>query len=142
MKAFLKVSCQKDNLLTIREFIRTRLKDLDVPGKISHQIILATDEACANCIIHSHQCNGHSSIEVGIYKEGKTISIEIRDTGEAFPIHTYQPKQLHEIVKSRKKGGLGIMLIKKLMDEVKVEESDDFFVYKLSKHLHEEVLQP
>lgn len=140
MKAFLKVSCQKDNLLTIREFVKSRLEYLDVPGKISHQIILATDEACANCIIHQHNCNGHSSIEVGIYKEGQTISIEIKDRGEAFPIHSYQPKQLHEIVKSRKKGGLGIMLIKKLMDEVKVEKSDDFFVYKLSKHIQEEII--
>ncbi len=141
MKAFLRVSCQKNNLYIIREFIKTRLNDLEVPPHVSHQIILATDEACANCIIHQHQCNSLSTIEVAIYREGHTISIEIKDTGEAFPIHTYKPPKIQDIVKSRKRGGLGIMLIKKLMDEVKIEKQEDFFIYKLSKHLTEKVIQ-
>lgn len=136
MKSNITVSCSKGNLALIRDFVRSRLKDFDITGKVSDHIVLATDEACANCIIHQHQCNDQSTIEVALYLEDETIYIEIKDTGKAFPINEYQPTQLNELVKSRRRGGFGIMLINKLMDEVKVEERSDYFIYKLSKSLN------
>lgn len=133
MKKKLTIGCSKGNLALIRSFVRDQLEDLDIRGKTSDQIVLAADEACANCIIHQHNEDENSTIEVGIYKEAKTLYIEIKDTGTAFPINEYTPKKLKDIVKNRQKGGFGIMLIKKLMDEVKVEQSQDHFIYRLSK---------
>ena len=135
MKAYLRVRCSKVNLSLIREFVKSRLLDLDVTGKVSDQIVLATDEACANCIIHQHQCDNYSTIEVSIYREEDTLFIEIKDTGKAFPIDTYEPRQLNEIVRDRVKGGLGINLIHKIMDVVSVEEKRDHFIYKLGKRI-------
>jgi len=134
-KSNLQVPCSKLSLAIIREFVNARLERLGVTGKIAQQIILATDEACANCIIHQHQCDIFSSIELTIYRQDNTVYIEIKDTGKAFPIDKYKPQKLEEIIRDRKKGGLGIMLIKRLMDEVKVEEHQDHFIYKLGKHL-------
>ncbi|MEL7531250.1 MAG: ATP-binding protein [Bacteroidota bacterium] len=135
MKAYLRVRCNKGNLAIIREFVRSRLQDLQVGGPISNQIVLAVDEACANCMIHQHQCDNYSTIEVAIYRDEGTLYTEIKDTGKAFPIDTYEPKQLHDIVKDRIKGGLGINLIHKIMDVVKVEEKRDHFIYKLGKRI-------
>ncbi len=135
MKANIKVRCSKVNLAIIRDFVKSRLADLNITGRVSDQIVLATDETCANCMIHQHQCDETSTIEVGIYRERNVIYIEIKDTGKAFPINEYQPRQLNELVKARKKGGLGILLIHKLMDEVKVEKRRDYFVYKLGKYV-------
>jgi serine/threonine-protein kinase RsbW len=135
MKAYLRVRCNKGNLAIIREFVRSRLQDLHVGGRDSNQIVLAVDEACANCMIHQHQCDNYSTIEVAIYRENGTLYTEIKDTGHAFRIDTYQPQKLHEIIKSRRKGGLGLSLIHKIMDEVKVEEKRDHFIYKLGKRI-------
>ncbi|MEL7341679.1 MAG: ATP-binding protein [Bacteroidota bacterium] len=135
MKAYLRVRCNKGNLAIIREFVRSRLQDLHIVGTLSNQIVLAVDEACANCMIHQHQCDNYSTIEVAIYRDEETLYTEIKDTGKAFPIDTYQPQQLAEIVKGRVKGGLGINLIHKIMDIVKVEEKRDHFVYKLGKRI-------
>ena len=136
MKSNLQVPCSKLSLGIIREFVKTKLDMLGVTGSTAEQIVLATDEACANCIIHQHKCDIFSSIEIALYKEGDRIYIEIKDTGKAFPLDTYKPQvNIEDMVKSRKKGGLGIMLIKKLMDEVLVEEKHDHFVYKLGKNL-------
>lgn len=135
MKAYLRVRCNKGNLAIIREFVRSRLQDLHIVGTISNQIVLAVDEACANCMIHQHQCDNYSTIEVAIYRDEETLFTEIKDTGKAFPIDTYQPQHLSEIVKGRVKGGLGINLIHKIMDIVKVEEKRDHFVYKLGKRI-------
>ena len=141
MKAYLRVRCSKVNLSLIREFVRSRLSDLDVTGKISDQIVLATDEACANCIIHQHQCDNYSTIEVSIYREEDTLYIEIKDTGKAFPIDQYEPQQLDELVAKRGKGGLGIQLIHKIMDVIKVEEKRDYFVYKFGKRIDKSTFQ-
>jgi len=135
MKSNLQVPCSKLSLAIVREFVNARLERLGVTGKVAQQIILATDEACANCIIHQHKCDALSTIELSIYKQNNSIYIEIKDTGKAFPIDTYKPQALEEIVRNRRKGGLGIMLIKRLMDEVKVEEYKDHFIYKLGKHI-------
>lgn len=135
MKAYLRVRCSKVNLSLIREFVKSRLLDLQVTGKISDQIVLATDEACANCIIHQHQCDNYSTIEVSIYREVDTLFIEIKDTGKAFPIDQYEPQQLETLAAQGGKGGLGIQLIHKIMDVIKVEEKRDYFVYKFGKRI-------
>ncbi|MEM6765274.1 MAG: ATP-binding protein [Bacteroidota bacterium] len=135
MKAHIKVACSKQNLALIRDFVKSRLKDMKISTKESDQIVLATDEACANCIIHHHQCDHTTSIEVSLYKQKDIVYIEIKDKGHAFPIHNYEPNNLEDIVKKRAKGGLGIMLINKLMDEVQIEEHLDHFIYKLGKYI-------
>lgn len=113
--------------------MKSRLSDLDITGTLSSQIVLAVDEACANCMIHQHQCDNYSTIEVAIYKEDDTLYTEIKDTGKAFPIDQYQPQNPQEILKNRGKGGFGINLIHHIMDEIKVEEKRDYFVYKFGK---------
>jgi len=133
MKAYLRVRCNKSYLSTIREFVKSRLSDLNVTGRVSSQIILAVDEACANCMIHQHQCDNFSTIEVAIYKEEDTLYTEIKDTGKAFPIDEYEPQSPQEIVKKRGKGGFGINLIHHIMDEIKVEEKRDYFIYRFGK---------
>lgn len=135
MKVSLEVPCSKLSLAIIREYVRERLRSLNVSGKTADQIILATDEACSNCIIHQHQCDIYATIELYIYREDTTLYVEIKDTGKAFPLDSYQPKEIPQIVSSGQKGGLGIRLIQTLMDEIKIEERQDFFVYKLGKHL-------
>jgi serine/threonine-protein kinase RsbW len=135
MKAYLRVRCNKIFLATIRDFVKDRLADLEVTGLVSNQIVLAVDEACANCMIHQHQCDNYSTIEVSIYRENGTLYTEIKDTGKAFPIHEYEPEQISDLVRKRGKGGLGINLIHRIMDEIKVEEGQGYYVYKLGKRL-------
>ncbi len=135
MKSHIQVPCSKLSLAIVREFVHAQLKRLEVTGKVAQQIVLAADEACANCIIHQHKCDIFTSIELSIFRKEDTIYLEIKDTGKAFRLDTYTPQKLEEIVKKRKKGGLGIMLIKRLMDEVKVEEYADYSIYRLGKRL-------
>ena len=135
MKSYLRVRCNKKFLATIRDFVKEKLADMDINGRVSHQIVLAVDEACANCMIHQHQCDNLSTLEISIYKENNTLYTEIKDPGKAFPMHTYQPEQLQEIIKKRAKGGLGISLIHKIMDEIQVKQESNYSLYRLGKNL-------
>jgi serine/threonine-protein kinase RsbW len=135
MKAYLQVRCSKSQLAAIRDFAREQLAQMQVGEPVSHQIVLAIDEACANCMIHQHQCDGYSVLEVSMYRKGDVVYAEIRDSGQGFPIDRYQPEDVRRIVQRRGKGGLGINLIHHIMDEIQVEQGEDYYVYKLGKRV-------
>lgn len=135
MKGHYIAFCSKQSLPKIRAFVEGELKALQVQETVSHQLVLAVDEACANSIIHHHSCDETESIKLAIFKTGNELRIELTDHGAPFPINEYRPHDLKEIIKKRKKGGLGIFLITKIMDKVEVIRGEDNFTYRFTKFL-------
>ncbi len=114
-----KTSCRKEKLREIRQFLTETLNDIGFPESEAHKVILAVDEVCANMIIHSNKSNPNEKLEVYIEDDGhEKIKFEIVDHGIGFDYSKYQEPDLKEIIKEKRKGGLGIMLVKKIMDEV------------------------
>jgi serine/threonine-protein kinase RsbW len=135
MKTHYVAPCSKQSLPKIRAFVEEELRSLHVQESTTHQLVLAVDEACANSIIHHHECNDHDRIKLSISLRGKELLIELTDNGKPFPIHEYRPEDLQEIIRKRTKGGLGIFLITKIMDKIEIVENDDHFVYKFIKYI-------
>ena len=127
--------CSKKSLPKIRAFVESELKSLSVKDTMTHQLVLAVDEACANSIIHHHACDEKSSIQLSISRRGDELRIELTDKGSPFPIHEYRPADIREIIKKRNKGGLGIFLITKIMDKVEVIPGEGIFTYRFTKFL-------
>lgn len=135
MKSDYTAACSKQSLAMIRDFVSVQLKSMEVQESMAHQLVLAIDEACANSIIHHHSCDGTSSIRVSISRHENTLTIELTDQGNAFPIDEYKPRDLQEIIRDRTKGGLGIFLINKIMDKVEVVQGVQEFAYRFTKYL-------
>ena len=74
-----KVSCERDNLRLIREFVGVVLKSIALSEIEINQLILAVDEVCSNLIIHSQQCNPEKSIEIHIHHQPDSILFELMD---------------------------------------------------------------
>lgn len=131
-----KVSCQRDNLKLIREFVDVVLRDLSLSDVEINQMILAVDEVCSNLIIHSHKCNPDSFIEINIQDQNESILFEIIDNdAKFFDISKYKNPSLKKIVKERKKGGIGLMLVNKIMDKVEVTSRNSQNIWHLSKYV-------
>lgn len=133
MRAHFTATCSKQYLPEIREFMRRHLSALPIQEALRHQIILAVDEACANNIIHQHGNDGVSCFDITLYTNGHMLHIEIHDQGNPFPINEYKPKELEILIKNRIRGGLGIALINKIMDNVEVVREGEMFTYRFSK---------
>lgn len=102
----------------------------------AYQIILAVDEICANLIIHSHQCNEEESFELNIdYVDDKEVKFEIIDEGMAFALNQYSEPNLKDIIKKKKKGGLGLMLVQRIMDGIEFSKKNNKNVCLLWKKL-------
>ncbi|HBH23688.1 MAG TPA: anti-sigma factor [Cytophagales bacterium] len=130
-----KISCKKEKLVEIRGFVHDVLKQMKLPDLEVNTMVLAVDEVCANLIIHSHQCNPKDHLELRITPSSKTVTFEIVDYGMGFNIDKYEEPKLHDIVKSRRKGGIGLMLVRRIMDKVEYIKGSNHNIYRLSKNL-------
>ena len=130
-----KVSCTLQSLPGIREFVRQELHALKVNEDLMAQLVLVVDEACTNTIKHQHNCDETEGFDLCLFRENKSVVIELTDSGKVFRIDQYNPNDLHNIIQERRQGGLGIFIINKIMDKVEVEEKDGKIVYRFTKNL-------
>jgi len=122
------------NLKGIREFIRTSLKDHDIPELELSAIILAIDEMCSNLMIHAHHCNPDHHIELRILEpHAGELVFEIIDDGNVFDINKFSEPNVDNLVHEKRKGGLGIRLVKSIMDKVEYINRDGKNVCVLTK---------
>lgn len=133
MDDHLKVSCSIDNLKVIRAFVNKRLQELSVPELEINMIVLAVDEICANLIIHSNKENKDQHLEVKIKDENQGVSFEIKDQGEPFDLSSYQVPEINDIIQSKRKGGLGLMLVKRIMDKIEFRRENNYTICHLFK---------
>ena len=131
-----RVSCQKNRLRKIRSFIgRTLEKHLHSDEEI-HFLILAVDEVCANLIVHTHNCNPQEFLDLNVSIENNYIIFEIRDTGSEFNIIDYKEPTIEQLVAEGRQGGLGLNLVKKIIDKIEILREEKYTVYKLYKSLN------
>lgn len=103
-------------------FLGNVLSGLDLGNVDQNSLILAVDEVCANIIIHSN-CDEGESIEMTVILSENKIIFEIIDgASNGFDINAYDAPELQEIIKTRRKGGIGLMLVKKIMDKIEVKQ--------------------
>lgn len=95
-------------------------------GKISH-IELGLEEILVNIINHAYKESGiDGAIEITCkFTDNQTIIIEIKDSGKPFDIFSVHEPDLNAGIEDRQIGGLGIFLVKQLMDEVRYSREQD-----------------
>jgi serine/threonine-protein kinase RsbW len=117
----LKVPSVTDNLYLIRDFIRRVAEKAGFNNEKQEQIALAVDEACTNVIKHAYKFNASRLIDISIQVDSQKIKITITDKGRGFDFSKLQDPDLKTYIKESRHGGLGIYLIKTLMDDVHYE---------------------
>jgi serine/threonine-protein kinase RsbW len=129
-----KVGCSIENLKGVRDFIRVSLKNHSISDLVVSEIVLALDEMCSNLMIHSHHCNPDEMFELHIYVENnKPLIFELIDDGTVFDINQFMEPALNNIIHEKRKGGLGIRLVKSIMDKVEYQKFKDRNICRLTK---------
>lgn len=131
----LTISCRKDSLPKIRKFVGGVLSENQVPDVEAHKIILAVDEVCANLIIHANKCDPTHNLDLTIKTSTDKIVFTIKDKGMAFDFTKYKEPSMDEIVSSRRKGGLGLMLVRRIMDKIEFTTEKNYNICTLIKNL-------
>ena len=104
------------------DFINGFLEKKDMNSKIISQIDIAVDEICSNIFNYAYK-DKKGQVLVEISYQDKMVTIRFIDTGVKFnPLEKEDP-DVNLSLQERKIGGLGIYLVKQLMDDVKYEYS-------------------
>ncbi|HPI38139.1 MAG TPA: ATP-binding protein [Ignavibacteriaceae bacterium] len=130
-----KIKNDISELSFVKEEIDKILSKLSLSKNISNDIHLVVEEAVINVISYAFQDDTEHEIEILVITNSNLISIEIIDDGMEFdPINVCDPTDLNASLEDRKVGGLGIYLIKKLMDEVNYKRFENKNILTLIKH--------
>lgn len=120
-KLTLTVPSSTENLALIRDFVtsvgkQARMSDVDISN-----LELAVDEACANVIEHAYGHDRTKEVTIRAIFDENEMRISVIDSGKGFDPSKVQSETLDQLINERKSGGLGMRLIKTLMDDVRYE---------------------
>jgi len=113
------VKSKTENLSLIRDFISSKASNAGIIVEEIENIMLAVDEACTNIIKHAYHSDPEGKIIVKVEYNSADFKIIIEDYGSSFNPDEISDPDLRQYHKDKKVGGLGMYLMKTLMDDVK-----------------------
>jgi len=117
----LQVPSATGNLALIREFVSTVGEQAGFNDQDVMRLQLAVDEACANVIEHAYNLEDTHEVTVRAVVDDDAIRFEIVDRGKGFDPARIHEQNLDELIKERRSGGLGLRLIRSIMDDVQYQ---------------------
>jgi serine/threonine-protein kinase RsbW len=115
----LRVKSKTENLSEIRDFVSNCTHKAGIDADTAENIILAVDEACTNIIKHAYKLSPEGEIIIKIDYDEDKFNITIIDYGKSFEPDKVPLPDLQKYYREHKVGGLGMYLMKSLMDDVK-----------------------
>jgi serine/threonine-protein kinase RsbW len=129
------VKASTEYLGKVREFIAHHAELCGCDPSEVEDIRLAVDEAMTNVIKHAYQHDATKVITINQGVENNEFWVSITDSGRSFNLEGYKEPDIEERIRLRKKGGVGVYLIRKLMDNVEYKKVDSQNEIKMTKKL-------
>ncbi len=113
----LMIEAKTENLDAVLDFISAELEAVSCPMKLQMQIAIAVEEIFVNIAHYAYNPEtGGAVIRVAV--DGAAVQIEFEDMGRPFnPLENETP-DITLSADEREVGGLGIFMVKKMMDTV------------------------
>jgi len=135
MKRVLIIKNEITEISTLVAFIESIGEELGLPPALIMSLNLALEEAVSNIILYAYPKEFDKDISIEAVKENNALIFTITDTGVEFDPTKGGDVDITLTVEDRPIGGLGIFLIKKIMNEVEYKRVDDMNVFTLKKLL-------
>jgi anti-sigma regulatory factor (Ser/Thr protein kinase) len=133
----LEVDNRLENLSIISDFIDKAMRQVGAKEKSIAEVQLAVDEACSNIILYAYS-GRKGIIKLALELVGDDLIVTIRDKGKPFDPTSVPPPDLEADLNERKIGGLGMYLMRKVMDEVSYSfNAEEGNKLSMRKHLIE-----
>ena len=107
----------------IRDFVAQVAHEGGFTQKEIYSLQLAADEAASNIIEHAYEGVSDADLDITCDMRGETIIITMHDTGVPFDPSRVKQPNIKADLSERQIGGLGVYLMRKIMDEVRYESN-------------------
>jgi serine/threonine-protein kinase RsbW len=102
----------------LHKLVETFSEQHELSDPVVFAVNLALDEIVTNIIVHGYSDNQQHDIRVGIVLGEDAIEVTVRDEAPAFNPLLVPPVDLEAVAENRPIGGLGVHLVRSVMDSV------------------------
>ena len=123
MKRELTFKNEIQELSRVTEFVERLCEDMQLDMHISLQLQLVMEEMATNVISYAYPEGTLADISLSVESNDKELVFILSDSGKPFDPTAKEEANLDENPMNRKLGGLGIHIMKNIMDEVSYRRS-------------------
>lgn len=136
MKYRLVINNRIEEMAQLEPFIEEVSEHFGIAPETVFQLNLALDEALANSVNYAYSAGSKGEIVLEASKEEGNVVFRLIDEGVPFdPTKEGSEPDVTSVAEDRPVGGLGIFLIKQMMDEITYERKDGRNILKMTKKL-------
>lgn len=110
--------CDTRNLSGIRAMVKAAAARCFSEPSMIGKITLAVDEAVANVMEHAYEGLEPGDVRVAVRIDDERFIVTVTDKGHQFDPASIAAPDMREHIKMGKRNGLGIFLIRQIMDEI------------------------
>lgn len=132
----LTVSAVIESVSAVEEFVSRELEAIGCRGSARTQLMIAIDEIVSNVAKFAYDGEvGEITVRLSIMNDDSIVELAFIDRGRSFnPLDEDDPDVTLE-ARLREKGGLGIFMVKKIMDEIFYDHRDGMNILTIREHL-------
>ena len=126
---------QIDELRRVAIWLEEIGEEWEFPMSFVLSLNLVLEEALTNTILYGYQDKEEHTIEILFSKSGNLLKVSIVDDGMAYDPTSKPDPDITLSVQDRPIGGLGVFLIKKIMDTVEYQRIENKNHLMLTKNI-------
>ena len=116
-------------------FLKSLADNLHLDSSMTRNIRLAVEEAVVNVMDYAYPSGKEGTVNIKALSNKNSLKIVITDTGAAFNPTEAANADTSLSAEDRPIGGLGILLVRELMDSINYERSDGKNILTLTKNI-------
>ncbi len=118
MKKEISIKNHMDELLRVNQFVEEIGEELGLDMELQMNLNLVMEEMVVNVISYAYPEGTEASIELLAESDGKELTFVLSDRGKEFDPTLKESADMDENPAERDLGGMGIYIVKNIMNEV------------------------
>ena len=129
----LTISNKISEITRLNAFVKSSVQAIGIEATLANKIKLAVEEAVTNIIDYAYPDGVEGTVTIAIEADANAVRFVITDTGAEFDPTSVSNADTTLGIDDRPIGGLGIFLVRNLMDSINYERIDGKNVLRLEK---------